>query len=59
MDRAAVALAFVLAHPSNPVAIIGSQTPERIRAATATLEVRLDRGDVYDIIEAATGLPLP
>lgn len=58
-DRASVALAFVLAHPSRPVAIIGSQSPDRLRQATAALEVSLDRNDLYDIIEASEGEPLP
>ena len=31
-DRAGIALAFVLAHPAAPIAIIGSQNPERMRA---------------------------
>lgn len=58
-DRAAVAVAFVLAHPSRPVAILGSQEPTRLRAATAALAVRLDRADCYRIIEASEGEPLP
>ncbi len=58
-DRSAVALAFVLAHPSKPVAIIGTQNLDRIRAAVAALDVRLNRNDVYDIIEASEGVPLP
>ena len=33
VDRVAIALAFVLAHPSAPVAIIGSQNPTRIAAS--------------------------
>lgn len=59
VDRAAVALAFVLAHPSRPVAIVGTQTPERVIAATAALRVHLDRADVYALIEAGQGHPLP
>lgn len=59
VDRSAIALAFVLAHPSKPVAIIGTQNLERIREATTALDVHLDRGDVYDIIEASEGMPLP
>jgi predicted oxidoreductase len=47
VDRSHVALAFVLAHPAAPVAIIGSQSPDRITAATAALGVHLDRSDVY------------
>lgn len=58
-DRAAIALAFVLAHPSAPVAIVGTTKPERLRAATAALQVSLDRNDCYDIIEASEGVPLP
>lgn len=58
-DRAAVALAFVLAHPSRPVAIVGSQNPDRLRSAVAALDVGLDRRDVYDIIEGSEGEPLP
>ncbi|MEL7157254.1 MAG: aldo/keto reductase [Actinomycetota bacterium] len=58
-DRATVALAFVLCHPARPVAIIGSQQPDRISGAMAAFEVGLDRNDVYDIIEASEGVPLP
>ena len=32
-DRAGLALAFVLAHPARPVALIGSQTPARLTQA--------------------------
>jgi predicted oxidoreductase len=58
-DRASVALAFVLAHPSRPVAIIGTQNLDRIASAGAALSVDLDRNDVYDIVEASEGVPLP
>lgn len=59
VDRATVAVAFVLAHPSRPVAIIGSQRPERIAGAAAALRVQLDRTDVYRIVVASDGVPLP
>ena len=59
VDRATIALAFVLCHPARPVAIIGSQTPARITGSVAALEVSLDRDDVYNIIEASEGVPLP
>lgn len=58
-DRATVALAFVLAHPARPIAIIGTQRPERIAEATAASSVRLDRSDVYAIVQASEGRPLP
>ncbi|NNE10730.1 MAG: aldo/keto reductase [Ilumatobacter sp.] len=59
VDRSQIALAFVLAHPSAPVAIIGTQNPERITASTAALGVTLDRSDVYAIVQASQGEPLP
>jgi predicted oxidoreductase len=59
VDRSVVAMAFVLAHPTRPVAIIGSMRPERIEAATRALSVQLDRADCYRIIEASEGVPLP
>jgi predicted oxidoreductase len=58
-DRATIALAFVLSHPARPVAIIGSQTPQRISDSTRALAVNLDRNDVYNVIEASEGVPLP
>lgn len=59
VDRAAVALAFVLAHPARPIAIVGSQNPERLRSTTAALGVALTRQDVYDLVQASEGQPLP
>lgn len=59
VDRATVALAFVLALPFRVVAILGSQRPERLREARSALAVHLDRADVYRIIEASEGVALP
>jgi predicted oxidoreductase len=59
VDRATIAIAFVLAHPAAPVAIIGSQNPARIAGSTAALGVELTRTDVYAIIQASEGVPLP
>lgn len=59
VDRATIALAFVLAHPSGPVAILGTQTVDRLRDAQKALEVHLDRTDCYRIIEASEGAPHP
>ncbi len=59
VDRAAVCLAFVLAHPTAPVAIVGTQRIDRLAAAQAALRVHLDRNDVYDLVEASEGMPLP
>ena len=59
VSRTAVAVAFVLAHPSRPVAIVGSQRPERIAELAAATGVHLDRGDVYRLIESSEGVALP
>lgn len=59
VGRADVAVAFVLAHPSRPVAILGSQQCERLSAAPAALGVHLDRSDVYELVVASEGQPLP
>lgn len=57
--RSAVAIAFVLAHPSRPVAIIGTQNPDRITECVGASRITLTRADVYDIIQASDGVPLP
>ena len=58
-ERSTIALAFVLAHPSAPVAIIGTQHAARIAAAVQAASVHLDRADVYAIVQASEGVPLP
>lgn len=59
VDRATIAYAFVLAHPSRPIAILGTQNPARLEAATRVTGVTLTRADVYAIVEASEGIPLP
>jgi len=59
VDRATTAVAFVLAHPTSPVAIVGTQQPARLEALARAPSVVLDRNDVYDLIEASDGVPLP
>jgi predicted oxidoreductase len=59
VDRATLAIAFVLAHPAAPVAIVGTMDVERIRRAPAALSVRLGREDVYALVQASEGEPLP
>lgn len=59
VDRAAIALGFILAHPSACVPLIGSQSSARLEAATAALNVCLTRRDIYQLIEASEGVALP
>lgn len=58
-DRAAVALAFLLAHPANVVPIIGTQNLDRIRASANALKIKMTRRGWYDILEASNGAPMP
>jgi len=58
-DRNSVALAFVLAHPCNPVAIVGTQRAERLAAAVAATRLQLSRAEWYAIVQASEGVPLP
>jgi aryl-alcohol dehydrogenase-like predicted oxidoreductase len=59
VTRTAIALAFVLAHPARPVAVVGTQRPERLHDAVRAVGVHLDRADVYRIVQASDGVPLP
>ena len=59
VDIPTLATAFVLAHPANPIAIIGTTNPQRIKSANRALSVSLDRADVYRIIQASMGQSLP
>jgi predicted oxidoreductase len=57
--RAAVAYAWVMAHPARPIPLIGSQDPGRIRAARQAYAVHLTREEWYRILVAARGARLP
>ncbi|MBV9346087.1 MAG: aldo/keto reductase [Gammaproteobacteria bacterium] len=57
--RAAVACAWVMAHPARPVPLLGTQSPARIREAAQAFEVSMTRAEWYDILAAARGEPLP
>ncbi|HZK82601.1 MAG TPA: aldo/keto reductase, partial [Humisphaera sp.] len=57
--RSAIALAWLLKHPSRMIPIIGSIKPEHIRSATKADEIDLSREDWYRLLTAARGEPLP
>jgi predicted oxidoreductase len=59
VSRAVVAYAWLMAHPSRPIPIIGSQQPARIAEATAAVSVKLSRAEWYAVLTAARGAPLP
>jgi predicted oxidoreductase len=58
-SRTAVAYAWIMAHPSGAIPIVGSQSEARIREATEALRVKLTRTDWYDILTASRQERLP
>jgi predicted oxidoreductase len=54
-----LAYAWILAHPSRPLPIIGSNRVERIRNAAAAVDIVLEREDWYALWEAAQGRRVP
>ena len=54
-DRAAVAVAFLLAHPAGILPVLGTNNLSRIAMISDALKVRLDRQDWFELYEAALG----
>jgi predicted oxidoreductase len=59
VNRVAVAVAWLLKHPSRIVPIIGSTNPHRISEAAAATQVDLSREEWYRLLTVARGEPLP
>ena len=59
VPRVAVALAWVMAHPSRPIPIVGTQNPARVVEAGRALDVRLSREDWYAVLTASRQERLP
>lgn len=59
VSRAAIAVAFVLAHPSRAVPLLGSQNADRLAEQAAAVNVTLDREDVYALVQLSDGRSLP
>ena len=59
VTRSAVALAWLLKHPSGIMPIVGSTNPRRIREAARAVEISLSREEWYRLFTAARGVPLP
>ncbi len=57
--RSAIALAWLLKHPTKIVPIIGTTNPERIREAAKAAAIELTREEWYKLLIAARGEPLP
>ncbi|WP_299948155.1 aldo/keto reductase [uncultured Ruegeria sp.] len=59
VDRAAVAVAFLLAHPAIILPVLGTNNLDRIRRASDALKVKLDRESWFRLYEAALGHEVP
>ena len=55
VDRAEVAVAFLLAHPAGILPVLGTNNLSRIVTISDVLKVRLDRQDWFELYEAALG----
>jgi predicted oxidoreductase len=59
VSRIAVALAWLMKHPSGIIPIVGSTDPQNIRDAAQAAEIDLSREEWYRLLEAARGERLP
>lgn len=59
VTRTAIALAWLLKHPTKIIPVVGSTNPDRIRAAAEAAEIELTREEWYRLLIAARGEPLP
>lgn len=59
VDRAAVATAFLLAHPAKITPVMGTNNLQRISALSDATKVALDRQDWFFLYEAALGKEVP
>ena len=59
VDRAAVATAFLLAHPAKITPVLGTNNLDRISHISAAETVELDRQDWFYLYEAALGSEVP
>jgi predicted oxidoreductase len=59
VTRAAIALAWLLKHPTKMIPIIGTLNPGRINEAIAADRIELSRDEWYELLIAARGRPIP
>lgn len=55
VDRAAVAVAWLLAHPAGIIPVMGTNSLDRIRHLSEALSITLTREDWFDLYSAAEG----
>ncbi|WFE88255.1 aldo/keto reductase [Roseibium porphyridii] len=59
VDRSAVAVAFLLAHPAGLLPVMGTNNTDRIAKISDALKVSIDRETWYRLYEAALGNEVP
>ena len=59
VDRAAVAVAFLLVHPARILPVMGTNNLERIRQLGRALQVGLSRQEWFELYTLASGQPVP
>ncbi|OOY32693.1 aldo/keto reductase [Thioclava sp. F36-6] len=59
VDRAAVATAFLLAHPARIIPVMGTNNLERIAKLSDALKVQIDRETWFRLYEAGLGQEVP
>ncbi|MCZ8133492.1 MAG: aldo/keto reductase, partial [Rhodobacteraceae bacterium] len=59
VDRAAIAVAWLLAHPACILPVMGTNAPERIARLSEALAVRLSREDWFELYSTAEGREVP
>ena len=55
VDRASIAIAFLLAHPAKILPVLGTNNLDRIARISDALKVKLDRQSWFQLYEAALG----
>ncbi|MFY9351249.1 MAG: aldo/keto reductase [Sphingobium sp.] len=59
VDIGAAALSWIMAHPAQPIPIVGSQSPARIARSIDAFKVEWTRAQWYAVLEASLGESLP
>lgn len=59
VDRAAVAVAWLLAHPAKILPVMGANTLSRIATFSDAFKVEMDRQTWFELLEAANGYEVP
>ncbi len=59
VDRAAIAVAFLLAHPAKILPVMGTNNLDRIATLADATKVKLDRESWFMLYEAALGTEVP